>query len=246
MNSEDKLENPPAELLEEKPSRSKTKIILMSSLGVLLLLVVATSVKLIFEGADGFIDRDSKATEEAKPPPTATEIIAMEFSGKIETAPVKPEELAEPAPGAIPSASDHESREIDEVVASAPTEKPKDEKKMDRKPTATEKIKDKPNHALAFDKSGSKVSKNLDQKKVMQMLAKKLDKSCSPKLPDKTKSLKAQISLSKTGSIANIKVTPSAVEAELAKCMRKKLGDDKALKPKNKAVAQITVQFKIK
>lgn len=246
MNSEDKLENPPAERLEEKSPRSKTKIILMSFAGVLLLLVVGIAVKLIFEGTDGFMDRDHAAVEEAKPPPTAAEIIATEFSGKIVTSVVKPEELAEPPPGAIPSASDHESREIDEAVASAPEAKPKEEKNQERKPASTEKIKDKPNHALAFDKSGSKVSKNLDKKKVMRLLAKKLDKSCSPKLPGKTKSLKAEISLSKTGSIANIKVTPSAAEAELAKCMRKKLGDDKALKPKNKAVAQITVQFKIK
>ena len=71
-------------------------------------------------------------------------------------------------------------------------------------------------------------------------------KSCATKWPDQTKVLKAEIRLSKTGSISNIKVTPSAAEADLAKCLRKKIGTNKVLRPKNKAVAQITVQFKIK
>lgn len=209
----------------------------MSAAFVLLLLVTGVTVKLIIEGPAGFIDRDHAAAEPAKPPPTATEIIAMEFAGKIDTAPVTPEQLAQPPASAIPIYSE-ESRDFEEVRQ----EPEQADKKAERKPAAV----DKSVLALSFDKAGSKVSKNLDKKKVMQLLAKKLDKSCSPKLPDNTKSLKAQISLTKTGGIANIKVTPSAAEAELAKCMREKLGDDKALKPKNKAVAQITVQFKIK
>lgn len=98
-------------------------------------------------------------------------------------------------------------------------------------------------HALTVEKGKITVSKNLDKKKVLNLVLEKLDRSCKPKIPDDLTSLKAEMKITKSGTIANIKVTPASAEKELAKCMRQKLGAAKALKPKNKAVAKVTIQF---
>jgi len=278
----DKLDSPGCEdSMYQASSFSRARLVFFILGAVFVLTVSGVSLKIAYEGGSDVIDG---AEEVQKPPPTAAEIIANEFAGKIETAKVDPETLAEPPPGFIPSASDTESRELedefdkkgDEVeedaagktAAKEPAKggktagkagksskqaadkgdsgkgaKPGDEiaakGKKGRKLASIDKT------VLTLDKAGIKVSKNLDKKKVTELLSKKLD-TCHPKVPEKTKSLKAEIKLSKTGGISNIKVTPSSAEKELAKCMRAKLGDAKALKPKDKSVAQVTVQFKIK
>lgn len=231
-----------------KPSHPKWKKVLISlGLGVLLLVGIVV-VKLGYEGSGGFLDRGSSSSEAQKAPQSAAEIIAQEFAGKIETQKVKADQLAAPPPGSLPFDNVAESREFEDEKKSE--DKDEDSAPVDNKSKKSgRKIASVDKSAaaqLAFDKGGSKVSKNLDKKKVLDLLAKKLDKSCSPKLPDKTKSVKAEVKLSKSGGISNITVTPGSAEKELAKCMREKLADAKALKSKNKSVAQITVHFKVK
>jgi hypothetical protein len=204
-------------------------------------LVILAGLSLLLEGPEGMLSEiyPQKVESEA-PPASATEIIAQEFSGKIEEIEkIDPSSLAEPLEPALPLLADAEPRDAEEE---------KEQKTDSKKSSPGRKIAsiDKAPLKLEFDKGASKVSKNLEKGKVLGLLAKKIDDNCQPKLPSGTKSVKAEMKISKTGSISNIKVTPSAAESELAKCMRKKLGDAKALKPKDKKTASVTVHFKLK
>lgn len=230
----DKLESPAAnESMYTAQPFSRLKVFFFVLGAGFVLSVSAISLKVAYEGGADVIGE----SEPVKPPPTATEIIAAEFAGKIESAPADPKSLAEPPPGFIPSATEHESREIVEEPPSSPSSTMVEA--ATRKPAAVpSKL------SLAVDKRSIKVTKNLDQKKISALIMKQLDKSC--KIGDKAKSVKAEIKLSKTGTIANINVTPKSAEKELARCLRQKLADQKGLKPKTKSVAQITVQFKSK
>jgi hypothetical protein len=231
------------------------KLALISLGGAVFGLLGLAIFTVMTEGKEALLGPEKTEEISQGPPLSATEIIAQEMSGKIETiSTVDVEALTQPPDVVLPTLAELESRDFDEAAKDFEVDDKKS-KKGDK--VASKKAKDgKPGRNLAsvdksplqlkFDKAGSKISKNLDKGKVMSLLAKKLDNSCQPTLPPNTKSVRAEIKVSKTGSIANIKVSPSSAEPELAKCMRKKLGDAKALKPKNKDVAQITVQFKVK
>jgi hypothetical protein len=202
------------------------KIVLMAIGGAVVGLAGIVTFTIVMEGREGLMGGN-----ENKPPMepqlSATEIITQEFEGKIETAPVDPESLTQPALE-LPTTAELGSRDFIE-----PSER--ETAAVDKSPLQ-----------LKLDKGASKVSKNLDKKKVMGLLAKKLGDGCQPALPEGTSSVKAEIKVSSKGAISNIKVTPREAEAELAKCMRKKLGEAKDLKPKNKKTAKITVQFEVK
>lgn len=237
-----------SELTGVPVKRSWLKLFFIGMGSAIVGLTGLVAVTLFLEGKEGFLGHEQAPAAPVKPPPTATEILTEEMAGKIETAPVNAEALTQPPEVELPTTAELESRDFDEAVKDFDDEdgakdkkgKNKKDKKSERKLASVDKSPLK----LTFDKGASKVSKNLDKKKVLSLLEKKLD--CHPKLPHDTKSVKAEIKLSKSGDISNIKVTPGSAEKELAKCMRKKLGDSKVLKPKNKSVAQITVQFKLK